>query len=156
MVNTHLNLLAGKIPNRENDRILVETGSMSDISGQHIRVEPRQQRRFGLRYCKISLYGGFVAEREEIGMETNTIILNLLAGKIPNRENSQYNSQNLLQPSLSGQLRQGEPRQLRPSGRKDRRISLEGKFMVGREGFEPSANGLKVRCSTAELTAHFD
>lgn len=26
--------------------------------------------------------------------------------------------------------------------------------MVGREGFEPSANGLKVRCSTAELTAH--
>jgi hypothetical protein len=28
-------------------------------------------------------------------------------------------------------------------------------FLVGREGFEPSANGLKVRCSTAELTAHF-
>jgi hypothetical protein len=28
-------------------------------------------------------------------------------------------------------------------------------FMVGREGFEPPANGLKVRCSTAELTAHF-
>ena len=27
--------------------------------------------------------------------------------------------------------------------------------LVGREGFEPSANGLKVRCSTAELTAHF-
>ena len=27
-------------------------------------------------------------------------------------------------------------------------------FLVGREGFEPSANGLKVRCSTAELTAH--
>ena len=81
-----LNLLAGKIPNRENNRILVETGSMSNISGQHFRVESRQQRRFGRRYCKISLYGGFV---------------------------------------------------------------------VGREGFEPSANGLKVRCSTAELTAHF-
>jgi hypothetical protein len=28
-------------------------------------------------------------------------------------------------------------------------------LVVGREGFEPSANGLKVRCSTAELTAHF-
>ena len=28
-------------------------------------------------------------------------------------------------------------------------------LLVGREGFEPSANGLKVRCSTAELTAHF-
>jgi hypothetical protein len=27
-------------------------------------------------------------------------------------------------------------------------------LLVGREGFEPSANGLKVRCSTAELTAH--
>jgi hypothetical protein len=25
--------------------------------------------------------------------------------------------------------------------------------MVGREGFEPSTNGLKVHCSTAELTA---
>jgi hypothetical protein len=32
--------------------------------------------------------GEFMVEREEIGMETNTIILNLLAGKIPNRENS--------------------------------------------------------------------
>ena len=28
-------------------------------------------------------------------------------------------------------------------------------FLVGRAGFEPAANGLKVRCSTAELTAHF-
>jgi len=80
--------LAAKISNRENNRILVETGSMSDISGQHFRVESRQQRRFGRRYCKISLNGGFVVEREEIEMETNTIILNLLAGKIPNRENS--------------------------------------------------------------------
>ncbi len=26
--------------------------------------------------------------------------------------------------------------------------------MVGRAGIEPAANGLKVRCSTAELTAH--
>ena len=28
-------------------------------------------------------------------------------------------------------------------------------LLVGRVGFEPTANGLKVRCSTAELTAHF-
>ena len=28
-------------------------------------------------------------------------------------------------------------------------------IVVGRVGFEPTANGLKVRCSTAELTAHF-
>jgi hypothetical protein len=28
-------------------------------------------------------------------------------------------------------------------------------ILVGREGFEPSANGLKVRCSTTELTAHY-
>ena len=27
--------------------------------------------------------------------------------------------------------------------------------MVGRDGIEPSTNGLKVHCSTAELTAHF-
>ena len=27
-------------------------------------------------------------------------------------------------------------------------------IVVGRVGFEPTANGLKVRCSTAELTAH--
>ena len=27
--------------------------------------------------------------------------------------------------------------------------------MVGRAGIEPAANGLKVRCSTSELTAHF-
>ena len=26
--------------------------------------------------------------------------------------------------------------------------------MVGRAGIEPATNGLKVRCSTAELTAH--
>ena len=29
-------------------------------------------------------------------------------------------------------------------------------FLVGRAGIEPAANGLKVRCSTAELTAHVD
>jgi hypothetical protein len=27
-------------------------------------------------------------------------------------------------------------------------------FLVGRAGIEPAANGLKVRCSTSELTAH--
>ena len=27
-------------------------------------------------------------------------------------------------------------------------------ILVGRAGIEPAANGLKVRCSTAELTAH--
>ena len=26
-------------------------------------------------------------------------------------------------------------------------------YMVGRDGIEPSTNGLKVHCSTAELTA---
>jgi hypothetical protein len=30
-----------------------------------------------------------------------------------------------------------------------------GDSLVGRAGIEPAANGLKVRCSTAELTAHF-
>lgn len=29
------------------------------------------------------------------------------------------------------------------------------KGMVGRDGIEPSTNGLKVRCSTAELTTHW-
>ena len=28
--------------------------------------------------------------------------------------------------------------------------------MVGRDGIEPSTNGLKVHCSTAELTARED
>jgi hypothetical protein len=37
---------------------------------------------------KILQRGNFMVEREEIGMATKTIILNLLAGKIPNRENS--------------------------------------------------------------------
>ncbi|KAF0158281.1 MAG: hypothetical protein FD159_1186 [Syntrophaceae bacterium] len=32
--------------------------------------------------------------------------------------------------------------------------SREPLILVGRAGIEPAANGLKVRCSTAELTAH--
>jgi hypothetical protein len=35
---------------------------------------------------------------------------------------------------------------------KSRKVMI---FLVGRAGIEPAANGLKVRCSTSELTAHF-
>jgi len=52
--------LAAKISNRENNRILVETGSMSDISGQHFRVESRQQRPSGRIDRRISLVGEFM------------------------------------------------------------------------------------------------
>lgn len=34
-------------------------------------------------------------------------------------------------------------------------VSLHDHMLVGRVGFEPTTNGLKVRCSTAELPTHF-
>ena len=55
----------------------------------------------------------------------------------------------LLRSTLSAGVRQW-----RASKRINRKISGEGEILVGRAGIEPAANGLKVRCSTAELTAH--
>jgi hypothetical protein len=49
-----LNLLAGKIPNRENNRILVQTGSMSVISGQHFQLDHANSGAFSLKYRFIS------------------------------------------------------------------------------------------------------
>jgi hypothetical protein len=78
-----------------------------------------------------------------------------LTGKIPNRDNTDNLREKGFIADVSGQRLRGERRQQRPSGRIDRKISCGEEKVVGRVGFEPTANGLKVRCSTAELTAHF-
>jgi len=55
---------------------------------------------------------------------------------MPNRENRGYNGIDVLEKGFSGQHNRQEVRQLRPSGRIDRRISLAGNFMVGKKRIE--------------------
>ena len=88
-VNNSGHLLAAKISNRDNNRILAQTGLLSILSGQHIRVEPRQQRHSGRIMAKYLCLGDSVVERKGIGTTANIIILNLLAVKISKRENNQ-------------------------------------------------------------------
>jgi len=63
--------LAGKIPNRENNKNLARTGFIAVLSGQHIRVEPRQQRHCGRIMAKYLCLGDLVVVRNEIGIATN-------------------------------------------------------------------------------------
>jgi hypothetical protein len=49
-----LDVLAAKMPDRENNRILVQTGSMSVISGQHFQLDHANCGAFSLKYRFIS------------------------------------------------------------------------------------------------------
>jgi hypothetical protein len=49
-----LDVLAAKMPDKENNRILVQTGSMSVISGQHFQLDHANYGAFSLKYRFIS------------------------------------------------------------------------------------------------------
>jgi hypothetical protein len=117
---------------------------MSVLSGQHIGVEPRQQRHSGRIMAKYLCLGDSLVGRKGIETTANIIISNLLAVKISNRENSRILAQTGSMSVLSGQHIGGEPRQQCHSGRIIVKYLCLGDSLVGRAGIEPAANGLKV------------
>ena len=97
-----LNLLAAKISNRENNRIVVQIGSMSVLSGQHFHLNHANCAPSGAVAAKslcmrYSWWSGMKLKSQP------TIILNLLAAKISNRENNRIVVQIGSMSVLSGQ-----------------------------------------------------